>query len=424
MKLYSNNNPSYRLEFIALIFFTLSLINATLIIMTGRVFFRPTIIFLYLFIIILVSTNALRVLITQFLGNLGGVCLLSFLFYYLVMAIGYPDTQISSDHISRITKSVMPFFLAGFVMFGKIELHSIHEFPKHSQSIRSILLNTPLIASLLFCLLVIALITSMFWSIRRADIFLIKNFAEHGGIHYQAFGFFALLTFIGVLKIIHYYLKQKKDYYITFCFIVICVWFVFSVSLALVGSNKGLFALVLILLMCIIYAKPKNYVIKHNKIRLKKLFIVLSILLFCGGASFYISGIELPYLKIFGYGDQTSLLKNQSLVDRIEIFMDEGIDQLFINPVFGNLGAEYIVGTPGRYIHSIISVQSHLGIIGSFLLLSYFIHRLYRLYANDGRSVLKMITPPIFFISLIGAFFAWPGLWFLIGALFAPRKDP
>ena len=193
--------------------------------------------------------------------------------------------------------------------------------------------------------------------------------------------------------------------------------------MAITGATKEPVAVFLILLMCIIYAKPKNYIIKHNKIRLTTLFNLLFILLFSGVVLFYVLNLELPYLKIFGYEEQKSLLENQSLIDRINIFLDTGIDQLSINPLFGNLGAEHIVGSSGDYIHSIISVQSHLGIIGSLFLLGYLIHRLFRIYAIEGRSVLKMITPPILFISIIGTFFTWFGFWFLMGALFAPRKD-
>lgn len=425
MKLYSNNNPASRLEFISLIYFTLALVATVKAILTGdnSFYWMAHLVFICLFIIVLFSTNALRVLITQFTGNFGGVCLLFFLFYYMVMAIGYQDAVVSSNHIRYITRAVIPGFLTGFVLFSKTGILSVRGFPKLHQSIRSFLLNTPLLVSLLFCLLAIVLVLSMFLSIRRTDIFLITNITEGDEIDYQAFGEYALLVFIGALTILYYYLKQKRDYYITFCSIVFCLGFVFSIALALVGSNKELVALILILLMCVVYAKPKNYVIKHNKIRLKKLFIVLSILLFCGAVSFYISGIELPYLRIFGFGQQTSLLENESLVSRINIFMDTGIDQLSINPLFGNLGADYIVGRPGSYIHSIISVQSHLGMIGTLLLLGYLMHRLYRLYANDGRSLLKIITPPILFVSLVGTFFTWFVFWFLIGALFAPRND-
>jgi len=424
MKLYSNTNPASRLEFISLIYFTVALFATVKAILTGdnSFYWIAHFVFICLFIIVLFSTNALRVLITQFIGNFGGVCLLFFLFYYMVMAVGYQDTVVSSNHIRYITRAVIPGFLTGFVLFSKTGILSVRGVPKLHQSIRSFLLNTPLLVSLLLCLLLIFFVLSLFLSIQRTDIFLITNITEGDKIDYQAFGGYALLVFIGALKIIHYYLKQKRDYYIIFCFIVILLGFVFSILLALVGSNKELVTVILILLMCVIYAKPKNYLIINNKIRLKILFLI-SILLLCGTFTFYVSGLELPHLRIFGFSQNTSLLENESLVSRIDIFMNTGIDQLSINPLFGNLGADYIVGQPGSYIHSIISVQSHLGMIGTFLLLGYLLHRFYRLYVNDGRSVLKIITPPILFISFIGTFFTWLVFWFLVGALFAPRKD-
>jgi len=426
MKVYSNNNSAYRLEFIALIYFTLVLFASVNLILTGdnSYFWKAHFVFIASFIIILFSTNALSLLLTQFLGNFGGVCLLCFLFYYLIMTLGYPNSQITSDHLYYITRAVIPGFLLGFVFLGKIEILRVREFPKLSQSIRSILLNSPMIVSLLFYLLLVIAILATMWSIRRTDIFLITNVAELDQLYYQTFGRYALLAFIGALMILYYYLKPKRNYYIIFCFIVICLGFIISITLALVGSNKELVALVLILFMCIIYAKPKHFLIKHQKIYLKNLFIVLLVLLLCSTAWFYVSGIELPYLRIFGFQESTSILENRSLISRIEMLMGTGIEQIAINPVFGNLGAEHIVGGPGGYIHSLISVQSHLGMIGTFLLLGYLIHRLYRLYANDGRSALKMITPSILFISFIGTFFIWLPFWFLIGALFAPRKDP
>ena len=339
------------------------------------------------------------------------------------MAIAYPDSQISSNHIRYITRAVIPGFLLGFVSFGKIEIHKIHKFPTPSKSIRSILLNSPLIASLLFCMMVIFLILSVFWSIRRTDIFLIHNIAKLDEQYYQMFGTYMLLTFIVSIMILYFYLRQKRNYYIMFCLVIFCLGFLVSIILLLAGSVKELVALVLILFMSVIYAKPDYFIFRHNRIRIKNLFIVLLVLLLCGSACFYMSDIELPMLRIFGFQGEASLLENPSLISRVEILQGVGIKQLSINPVFGNLGAEYIVGRPGEYIHSLISVQSHLGIIGSFLLFAYLLHRLYRLYANSCRFVLKMITPPILFISFIGTFFTWVVFWFLAGALFAPRKD-
>lgn len=423
MKPDLDNNPEYCLESIPMIYFTLALISVAYEIVAGIILLKAYFFLLFFLIILLFSTDILRVLLKNFLGNFGGVCLLGFLFYYVIMAVGYPDPLVSSDHLYRITRNIIPCFLAGIILFGNIKIRSVHEFPKFSQSIQSILLNTPLIIALLFCLLVLALIVFTFLSVKRTDIFLITKLQDDD-INYQLFGQYALLTYISSLTILYYFLKQKNNYYITFCSVIIGLSFLFSVALSLVGSNKELVALVLTLALCVIYAKPKNYLIRQNKIRFKTVFTFLFVLLLCGAAALYISHLELPPLRIFDYQKKINLSENESLVSRIDIFKKTGIEQLSINPLFGNLGAETVVARRGEYIHSIISVQSHLGMMGSLLLLGYLIHRFYHLYNNDGRSVLKMITPPIFFISLVGTFFTWPVLWFLMGCLFAPRKDP
>ena len=179
MKVYSNNNPVYRLEFIALIYFTLILFASAYLILTGdnRYFCKAHFVFIASFIIILFSTNALSLLLSQFLGNFGGVCLLWFLFYYLIMTLGYPDTQITSDHLRYITRGVIPGFLLGFIFSGKIKTLRLRGFTKFPRSIRSVLVNSPMIVSLLFYLLVVIAILDAMWSIRRTDIFLITPVA-------------------------------------------------------------------------------------------------------------------------------------------------------------------------------------------------------------------------------------------------------
>ncbi len=429
--LYPNNNATFRLDFIPSIYFTLCLLDISILITTGsNLFVKPYLVFLFFFILILFSTNALRVLIVQSIRNFGGICLISFLFYYLVMALGYPDAQISIIHTNYIIKTIVPIILIGFTLFGRIDILSIQPFSKFSPLIRSILFNTVTIGALLFSIIQTAFLISIFYSNERIDLFLIKNVVSKtqdlDELPYQSFGLYALLAFIASLKILHYYFILNKDSFIKYCFITFCLVFIYSLPAALLGSIKEPAVMVLISLFSIIYAKPKNYLFKNNKIHTKRFFCVLSIFILSIAGAFFIPHIKLPPLRFFDYQEHLSLsplLTNQSLTSRKQIMMDTGADQLSINPIFGDLGAEYRTNRPGGYIHSLISVQSHLGIIGTLLLLGYLIHRLYRLYANHGRSVLKMITPPILLIALIGTFFWWPGFWFLIGALFAPRRD-
>lgn len=114
-------------------------------------------------------------------------------------------------------------------------------------------------------------------------------------------------------------------------------------------------------------------------------------------------------------------LASSSIQSRLQILFDSGMEQLAINPLVGDLAADHIVGTPGGYIHSILSVQSHLGIVGSILLFSFLIERLLALFRSRGNPVLKVIAPPIMLLAAIGTSFTWMPLWFLVGALYAMK---
>jgi hypothetical protein len=115
---------------------------------------------------------------------------------------------------------------------------------------------------------------------------------------------------------------------------------------------------------------------------------------------------------------------NRSLQARLQILMESGAEQLSLNPLLGDLAADHVVGNPGGYIHSIVSVQSHLGVIGSILLFGFLLERLIFLYRSRGNLILKAITPPIMAMAVFATFFTWMPLWFLIGALFALRHAP
>ena len=115
-------------------------------------------------------------------------------------------------------------------------------------------------------------------------------------------------------------------------------------------------------------------------------------------------------------------IASTSIGSRLQILFESGIEQLAINPLTGDLAAEEIVGNPGGYIHSILSVQSHLGIIGSVLLFCFLAERLIELYRSGDNAILKVVTPPIVLMAVIGTFFTWMPLWFLIGALYTVRR--
>ncbi len=185
---------------------------------------------------------------------------------------------------------------------------------------------------------------------------------------------------------------------------------------SLVGSTKEPLACLLFLVLYIYYTKPQSTTSDSQMINIAKwslIFLLVSII-----TIIILHENELPRIRLFDYGEGLDL---SSLMARMDIMKRYGYDQLISNPVVGDIGVEYKYGGAGMYIHSIISVQTHLGLLGSLSLFGYLAHRLYYLYRTDNYLALKIVTPSTLFISAIATYFTWIPLWFLIGALLCPR---
>ena len=86
----------------------------------------------------------------------------------------------------------------------------------------------------------------------------------------------------------------------------------------------------------------------------------------------------------------------------------------------------------GTYAHSfILSLLSHLGIVGFSLFLTYIIYSFKELknleqlngyFKNIWRLYFIILFCGIFFISNIGTFFIYMTIWFLFGVMFCPIK--
>ncbi|WP_315920458.1 hypothetical protein [Mesorhizobium sp. SP-1A] len=122
--------------------------------------------------------------------------------------------------------------------------------------------------------------------------------------------------------------------------------------------------------------------------------------------------------------DQDTGVAAKSIFSRLDILVSDGIDQLSVNPVWGDLGVDRVTDHPGKYIHSIIAVQTHLGMIGSFLLFGALFGMLIRLYGRNGNTLLKLVTIPILLYAVGGAFFTWMPLWVVIGGMYSLKRTP
>lgn len=144
---------------------------------------------------------------------------------------------------------------------------------------------------------------------------------------------------------------------------------------------------------------------------------------------FALTPIEPQSFRIFGFDEGS--LGGDSLQNRLRMLSNNFLQQWAYNPFLGNLRADELTTGEGTYAHSIISVFSHLGIVGGILLLAYLVS----LYENLARARLNakvfyddvdagvfriVLLSTILGISAIATFFTWMPLWYTLGLLFPP----
>jgi hypothetical protein len=178
------------------------------------------------------------------------------------------------------------------------------------------------------------------------------------------------------------------------------------------GSNKA--SLVVVLSGCLFF----YYYSLKNLTKAVIAFIALLLPVSLALTELFDQNI-LSGFRFFRELSQGSLLENTSWVSRAEQFYGEGLEQLQLAPLLGDLTIA------DEYLHSsVLSLQTHLGIIGSLLFWLYFAIKLYKLhsqvYQNDFG--IKLMALPIVGVSVISSAFWWPPLWFIAGALFLNQR--
>lgn len=214
---------------------------------------------------------------------------------------------------------------------------------------------------------------------------------------------------------------------------------VFALMSQLLGSNKGLAAsatLAFIYSVC--------YLAFIMRFKDKKRVNISSILLGGLGAKLLLAavigsvlvvataavsskkfGVDISQIRAFGFGSG----EVTSVTSRNEIFIQNFIEHASYSPIFGNTQVEKILGDEGQYVHSWLSVITHLGLIG-FVIFMTILWSVYldmtRLRNASGNtictsnkySLVKLLCFSfVLLLGLVSAFFVWMPLWFSI-ALF------
>ncbi len=230
--------------------------------------------------------------------------------------------------------------------------------------------------------------------------------------------------------------------------LIIGIGLLFGYLSQLVGSNSGLFAsmsfnIIYLAHFLFIWAdnRPRdqsdlkiNYVIFDGlglKISTSAIISVALVTLISIAAIIELD-IDINSMRFTGYGSG-ELTSAQS---RAELFRVEFIEHVSYDPIFGHTKVELKTGgEEGGYIHSLLSVVTHTGLIGASIF-TIFIILVYReitvrrklrfisLYNNRHYGLFRiLIIASMLVMCLVSAFFTWLPMWFAFGLLAISFSD-
>jgi len=284
----------------------------------------------------------------------------------------------------------------------------------------------------------------------RSDIFLISDLDGA----YQRPGNFLVISLLILTTVYAQILALNQNLYTRtyrffapiFFVIYMAYAFLSMVIAQMIGSNNaavliaGLSLVLILVCFLVLSRKMKCYMAsQHLNIRKillgvigRRLVLVLSMSgVFLIAAVMVVAsvvGIDLGLTRLggFGSGEISSVGARLSLLKNFTT-------QFQYSPVFGNMNVDTLTTGTGSYVHSfLISTLTHLGLIGFFLIVGYFILNYTECFKNmrfDINQLGLLLVNNIFqfysimafsmilLIGIVGTFFTWATIWFAMGLL-------
>lgn len=370
--------------------------------------------------------------------NWSAVFLFAFLTYWLMMGVTHSNTEVGMAYAKYVFSQAVPGLLLGYIAFADYGRTETIVNSRGALRWRPGVLRVSM--DILAVVVYAAALTHAFITLlpkMRADIFILA-YDNSMIIVYQLFGNYLTLAFISAIHLSEPYVRWRFPSSLIIgaawaLLLATSCWSSFLLA-QMVGSNSGA-ALVVVIGGAI--AGVAVYRDLRGR-QLARALLMLSIFLLAAIWVWQLLG-NLPPLRLFNFqrvmNEQelaiggsgiASRLVNEiggsSIVSRLQILVDSGMEQLAVSPLFGDLAVDHVVGKPGYYLHSILSIQTHFGIIGSILFFSFLIERIVALYRSHGNILIKTFFLPLMVIAIIGTLFTWMPLWFVIGALYTIRQ--
>lgn len=267
----------------------------------------------------------------------------------------------------------------------------------------------------------------------RADKFLIET--QEG--KYQRPAVFMLMMYLTILSISTIHLILKSSLFLTLYILlsntIVALFFMFISQL--IGSNSALVTIagLLIVFFTYIFIAKGNWLFRQKinirnilmgKIFLKMfLFILIGLLILISllVGLFDILDLNTDMFRITGFGANES----SSMNSRIEIFKNNFIEHLSYNPIFGNTIVDTLTTGEGSYVHSLLSILTHLGMVGFVLFLTYLFFMYKDISLNNDNTQLYnlkkyslfriFVLGTILIYGLVSASYIWMPLWFAFG---------
>jgi hypothetical protein len=380
-------------------------------------------------------------LVKPLVSSWSGWLLAAFLGYYLLMAVLHPLPSVTGDHVRSLFVRVAASLVMGYVALAAV---SSFRWPGTS-NLKTLPLwrhRLDIAAVIAFGLTILASMAALSPRM-RSDLFLIAIPQDRE--MYQLFGVY--LTIALVVTYVILVAHRNLPSWSTIAGGVLWMTAAAGIAMAsfflcqMAGSNLAATMMALIGIGIGLYAIVESWLRGSATGRWRAL-CMLAVCLAAAGL-FLALALNVAPMRIFGFSKVTvgdfgrgiSIVEGSgagsgvrlaasSIESRSAIFSDIGLQHLLHSPVFGDLGVEHVIVHESGYIHSLVSVQSHLGAIGSVLLLLVLIERFVALFRSRGHVVVKVAAGPIMLMAIIGTFFTWPMFWFLLGGLFAVRGEP
>lgn len=269
----------------------------------------------------------------------------------------------------------------------------------------------------------VALATALFLLSRARDnIFLISAILLPGADSYQVLGDMLTINLVSVLVLLRTGAAADahgRTPMSTRLLAGFAVWAAAATSAVLLGSNK-------LLLVCLMVALFVALPMFARLARRRPLTLAFSLAAVGVAAWVHLAGLEegaladlLALTRLLDYGNVESLLDTPSIASRLEILQGCAAQQFALGPLFGDLAAEYRTCGEGHYLHSLVSVQTHLGLVGTLLFLGAVALGAWNLGGDPALRRLRPVLAIVLFVALASAFFTWLPVWHALALLAA-----